>query len=96
MSDEPTKRSQGWTDLIAFWIVPPSKHGPLGFGVTAFSLADALRIIESFGYVLPEDRSTLRVIEGVNVSDLKSQQVVLNMGPIVVRGIWYPFSKVGV
>jgi hypothetical protein len=59
-------------------------------------LADALQIIESFGYVLPDDRSELRVIEGVNVSDLDSEYVVANMGPIVVRGISYPSLRVGV
>ena len=82
--------------LIPFWIVPPSKHGPLGFGVTAYSLADALHIIESAGYSLPEDRSTLRVTEKIRVSDLDEPHVVRNMGAIVVRGIWYPFTKVGV
>jgi hypothetical protein len=82
--------------LIPFWIVPPSNHGPLGFGVTAYSLADALHIIESAGYSLPDDRSTLRVTEQIQVSNLEEPHVVRNMGPIVVRGIWYPFAKVGV
>jgi hypothetical protein len=36
--------------LTAFWIVPPSPHGPLGFGVTAGSLDDALGIIRALGY----------------------------------------------
>ncbi len=81
--------------LIPFWIAPPSQHGPLGFGVTAHSLADALHIIESAGYPLPEDRSRLRVTEKVRVSDLDEAHVVRNMGPMVVRGIWYPFTKVG-
>jgi len=81
--------------FIPFWIVPPSKHGPLGYGVTAFSLAEALTIIEDAGYSLPEDRSTLQIREGVRVSDLDQPHVVRNMGPIVVRGIWYPFTKVG-
>jgi hypothetical protein len=82
--------------LIPFWIVPPSKHGPLGYGITAFSLEDALAIIEDAGYSLPEDKSVLRIIEGVRVSDLDQLHVVPNMGPIVVRGLWFPFTKVGV
>src|SRR5207302_4914748 len=28
--------------LTAYWIVPPSPHGPLGFGVTAWSFDDAV------------------------------------------------------
>jgi hypothetical protein len=82
--------------LIPFWIVPPSKHGPLGFGVTAFSLNDAFQIIQDAGFKLPDDRSVLRITEGIKVSDLDQPHVVKNMGPIVVRGMWYPFIKIGV
>jgi len=90
VSDKPK------SGLIPFWIVAPNLRAPLGFGVTAFSLADAFRIIESAGYELPDDRNTLQVTEGVNVSDLDSEYVRFHMGPIVVRGIWYPFTRVGV
>ena len=83
--------------LTAFWIVPPSPYGPLGFGVTAWSLNDALRIIHALGYGdrLPEDLSALTVREGIKVADLDHNHVVLNMGPIAVRGMWYPFLTVG-
>jgi hypothetical protein len=80
--------------LTPFWIVAPSK--PLGFGVTAFSLVDALHIIEDAGYDLPKDRSILRITEGIRVDDLDEHHIVPNMGPIVVRGMWFPFSKVGI
>jgi hypothetical protein len=84
--------------LTAFWIVPPSQHGPLGFGVTARSLDDALRIIRALGYgeYLPDDPGALRVRAGVTVAELDQPHVVANMGPIVVRGMWYPFVALGV
>jgi hypothetical protein len=84
--------------LTAYWIVPPSPHGPLGFGVTAWSLADALELIRALGYghYLPDDPSALQVTEGVKVAALDQRHVVPNMGPIVVRGLWYPFVAVGV
>ncbi len=82
--------------LTAFWIVPPDPHGPLGYGVTAFTLTDAFSIIRSFGYQLPDDFSTLRITEGIRVADLNEPHVVRNMGPIVVRGLWYPFVRLGV
>ncbi len=83
--------------LTPYWIVPPAPHGPLGFGVTARSLDDALRIIRSlgFGCYLPDDLNTLAVREGVTVADLDRPHVVAHMGPIVVRGMWYPFITVG-
>jgi hypothetical protein len=82
--------------LRSFWIVPPDPYGPLGFGVTAFSVDDAFRILRDVGYRLPEDTAEVRIVEDVRVSDLDALHVVPNMGPIVVRGIWYPFSRVGV
>ncbi len=82
--------------LIAFWIVPPGERGPFyAFGVTAFSLNDAFRIIEDAGYALPEDKSTLHVKDGITISDLDQSHIAPNIGPLIVRGLWYPFTKVG-
>ena len=83
--------------LTAFWIVSPSAQGLLGFGVTAWSLDDALDIIRTLGYesYLPSDLGTLTIREGVTVAELDQRHVVANMGPIVVRGMWYPFVSVG-
>ncbi len=86
------------TDLLtSFWIVPPGRHGPLGFGVTAHSLDDALFIIGNAGYgeYLAEGLSSLKITEGVRFADLEHPFVREQMGPIVVRGLWYPFVRVG-
>jgi hypothetical protein len=85
------------TGLIAFWIKSPYPHAPVGFGVTAWSLEDALQIIHAmgFGQYLPDDRDTVSVVAGVTVSELDQRHVAANMGPIVVRGMWYPFVTVG-
>ena len=82
--------------LTAFWITTPSAHGPIGFGVTARTLADGLGIIRGWGFELPEDLSSLAMREGRTVADLDRRHVVVNMGPIVTRGLWYPFVGVGV
>jgi len=84
--------------LTAYWIVSPLRHAPLGFGVTARSLADAIDIIRAldYGRYLPEDLDTLRVTENVRIADLDHSHVVANMGPIVNRGMWYPFVVLGV
>jgi hypothetical protein len=84
------------TLLIPFWIIPPAGLHPLGFGVTAHSLADALRILRAYGYELPAQEAGLRVVPNIRVADLDQNHVVPNMGPIVVRGLWYPFCGVGV
>ncbi|MFO0961163.1 MAG: hypothetical protein U0800_27600 [Isosphaeraceae bacterium] len=83
--------------LTAFWIVPPGKWGPMGFGVTAYDLDDALNTIRLLGYAryLPPDLGRLSIIEGVLYDDLEANHVRTNMGPIVVRGMWYPFVRLG-
>jgi len=82
--------------LTAFWIEGPDPRGPLGYGVTAFSLADALEIVRRAGYQLPTDPSTLRVREGIRPADIEHRHVREHMGPSVIRGLWYPFIDVGV
>ena len=82
--------------LTSFWITTTNQWGPLGFGVTAYSLEDALRIICGWGFDLPEDQSLLTIREGITVADLDNQHVVANMGSIVNRGLWYPFAGLGV
>lgn len=84
--------------MTAYWIVPPSPHGLFGFGVTAKSLDDALRIIRALGYgrFLPCNLATLRVRSEITVAQLEHPHVVANMGPIAIRGMWYAFVVVGI
>lgn len=82
--------------LTAFWIEGPDPRGPLGYGVTAFSITDAFEIVKRAGYHLPDDTSTLRIRTGIKPADLDQRHVRVNMGPIVVRGLWYPFIGIGV
>ncbi|HET6880169.1 MAG TPA: hypothetical protein VFI31_08445 [Pirellulales bacterium] len=81
--------------LTAFWIEGPGPKGPLGYGVTAFSLMDAFEIVARAGYQLRDDKSTLRVWANIKRADLEHGFVREHMGPIVVRGLWYPFIAVG-
>ena len=85
-------------ELTAFLIRSPFPHAPLGFGVTARSLNDALAIIRAldYGRYLPDDLAGVQVTEGVTVAELDQSHIVPNMGPITVRGMWYPFVAVGV
>lgn len=83
--------------LTAYWIKSPYPRAPLGFGVTARSLDDALAILCGSGYrsLLPNDFGDLQITEGIAVAELDQFHVVPNMGPIAVRGMWYPFVAVG-
>jgi hypothetical protein len=83
--------------LISFWIVTPYSHAPLGFGVTSFTLEEAIKTIiaEGYGDYLPDDLGQLQVIENVTINDLDQWHVVPNMGPMVMRGLWYPCWNIG-
>lgn len=83
--------------LTSYWIVSPNPHGPIGFGVTAFNLDEAVRMIrsEGFGDYLPDDLNQLRVLENATINDLDKNNVVPYMGPMVMRGLWYPCRNIG-
>lgn len=81
--------------LTTFWIEGPDPIG-LGYGVTAFSITDAFEILARAGCRLPDDKSTLRIRSNIKPADLDQRHVCVNIGPIVVRGVWYPFGGVGV
>lgn len=79
------------TGLIPYWIsFPDDETFPMGFGVTAYSLEEAYFMLEQFGY--DYHKRAVRVDVKVNVrwDELDKLHVHPNMGPIVVRGIWYP------
>lgn len=82
--------------LTPYWIRPPREYS-LGFGVTAWSLEDALDIIYKldYGEYLPDDLAELQIIEGITFGELDQGHVVPNMGPMNLRGMWYPFVAVG-
>jgi hypothetical protein len=82
--------------LTSFWIVPRGAPLAGGFGVTAFSEEDALRLIHAAGYQLPADTSDLEIRSGVRPEDIDAKHISPNAGPTVVRGIWYPLTRVGV
>jgi hypothetical protein len=60
-----------------------------GYGVTAHSRSDAESLLAKYGYPADTQR-VVEVIEGVAVSSLDEDAVLPCIGPIVVRGVWFP------
>src|SRR5262245_2956306 len=84
------------TGLNTYWFTfPENPEFPLGLGVTAWSRDDAKALLEANGYDFHTKASRVEIKEGVTVADLDAKHVVVNMGPIVVRGIWFPALNVG-
>ncbi len=60
-----------------------------GFGVTAFSLEDARYLLRQV-YSNDQLDEIKGVIEDIDISEIKANHVLRNMGPTNFRGIWYP------
>lgn len=71
--------------LKPYWF--PREVG-LGFGVTAFSVDDAVKLLNQAGIHLEQENPD--VIEDVDIASLDANHVLPNSGPITFRGVWYP------
>jgi hypothetical protein len=63
--------------------------------VTAWSEADAWRILDERGYDQHRRATLVDVKPIASVDEIDHPHVRRHMGPIVVRGVWYPFTQVG-
>ena len=83
--------------LECYWIsFPRDSNLVLGVGVTAFSEDDAFRLIEEQGiHEWYQGASEIKVERGVRIQDLDQNHVVPNMGPMQLRGVWYPAANIG-
>ena len=76
--------------LVAYWIRP--RNAALGqcFGVSAYSLEDAQRLLTDAGIAVDLGDPDVRVQEGITFSDLDPGHIAPNIGPMQFRGVWYP------
>lgn len=79
--------------LISFWIEGTDSIGPIGFGVTAWSLDDAFELIREYEYNIDADRAVVH--RDVRPHEVDWWHVAPNSGPFVFRGIWYPCLNIG-
>ena len=77
--------------LTAYWITTSSMAPTFGYGVTARSIEDAFAILGAEGYPIDPSEAGVVVRPDITPADLDQLNIVPNIGPIVVRGVWYPF-----
>jgi hypothetical protein len=82
--------------LHRFWFTfsSPPEFSPLGLGcgITAYSYADAIEILEKLvfaGRLMPKIESG---IEDVDIQLLDGDHVLPNMGLVTERGVWFPLG----
>jgi hypothetical protein len=82
--------------LHQYWIEFDPSHGKLlgwqgwGYGITAYSLEDALNLLREQFFNGESIPPVLSVIEDVDVSTLDAGHVRPDMGVCSWRGVWYP------
>ena len=83
--------------LETYWITfPQDPHLPFGIGVTAYSEEDAFALVADQGvdkwYAAAKE---IIVTSGVAYGDLDQSNVAPNIGPMQLRGVWYPIANIG-
>ncbi len=65
-------------------------NGGIGIGVTAYSEEEAFTMAIKCSKEYFESKKVNNPVVGIKVSELDQEHVVPNMGPITLRGVWYP------
>ena len=77
--------------LKPYWF--PLKVG-FGIGVTAYTKDEALTMAENCRKEWYPDQRLGEPIEGISAKELDEGHVIPNMGPINLRGIWFPKQNI--
>jgi hypothetical protein len=78
-----------YSALMTFWYETTREGRRAQYGVTAHSYEDATQLLRAAGYPL-EPGVAVAVREEVTIDQLDQRHVVPNMGPMQVRGVWFP------
>jgi len=65
------------------------------YGVSAYSLDDARALLRQYGYEIDPDDPAVSVRERVVLTDEEVRHIGPNMGPVQLRGVWYPRHNLG-
>jgi hypothetical protein len=75
--------------LTTYWIEFGTLY-EMQYGVTAYSLDDAIFLLQQKVFRTDKIPAARNVIENIKVIDLDQNHIVPNMGLITERGIWFP------
>ena len=81
--------------LIAYLFTVPENGRQSWYGVSAYSLTDALALLAERGVAIDSNDASVTIEEGITFHDLERRPVlrnhlVPNMSPMQFRGLWYP------
>jgi len=65
------------------------------YGVSAYSLEDAVTLLSANGYPVDPHDSAISVRENVVLDEFEQRHIGPSMGPMQFRGVWYPQRNLG-
>ena len=65
------------------------------YGVSAFSLEDAIGLLRASGYALDPRDPAVSIREHVVLDEYEQRHIGPSMGPMQLRGVWYPRHNLG-
>jgi hypothetical protein len=83
------------TLLIPYLFSRPQGGVVRSYGVTAYSLGDALTLLREHGYDLDLGDPAVTVRQHVILTEDEQRHIRPNMGPVQLRGVWYPQHNLG-
>ena len=60
------------------------------YGISGYSLKDALALLKAVGIAIDPSDPAVTVREHPRFTDWEARQIGPNMGPMQLRGVWYP------
>jgi hypothetical protein len=60
------------------------------YGVSAYSLEDALSLLHNVGFEIDPSDPAVTVRESVQLTEFEERHIGPNRGPMQLRGVWYP------
>jgi len=90
MSDLSTRKL-----LIPYLITSQRGEFLRWYGVSAYSLDDALRLLRQYGYDVDLTDPAVTVREHPVLTEYEQRHIAPSMGPQQLRGVWYPQHNLG-
>lgn len=60
------------------------------YGVSAYSLDDAVSLLHDAGFEVDPTEPSVTVRENARLTEFEERHIGPNMGPMQFRGVWYP------
>jgi hypothetical protein len=80
--------------LVPFLFTVMAGERATWYGVSGYSLEDALSVLRAAGFEIDVGDPAVSVREHPRLTDFEARHIGPNMGPMQFRGVWFPRMNV--